>query len=143
MITEDYVSFETAKLLKKKGFDKSISHVYSNNGELLRLCDYGIRDLTNTECNGYSEWQFPIEDVDTIISAPTLWEAMKWLRKVHSIDIDIISRLSLNADNDHCYSYVIKHQYDKYHYRTYSEGECLAPEEIAESAIKFCLEKLI
>ena len=89
MITEDYVNFEIAKLLKEKGFDESTSHAYSNNGELLRLCDYGIRDLTNTECNDYLEWQFPIEDVNTIISAPTLQMAMKWLRKQHNLYVKV------------------------------------------------------
>jgi len=39
MITEDYVSFETAKLLKEKGFDKKCFTVYNNNHEY-RSSDY-------------------------------------------------------------------------------------------------------
>ena len=35
-ITEDYVSFETAKLLKEKGFDKMIDDLTKENG----LIDY-------------------------------------------------------------------------------------------------------
>ena len=30
MITEDYVSFETAKLLKEKGFDEPCQYFYDN-----------------------------------------------------------------------------------------------------------------
>ena len=37
MITEDYVSFETAKLLKETGFNEVTAFVYSGKGELLRL----------------------------------------------------------------------------------------------------------
>ena len=89
MITEDYVSFETAKLLKDKGFNEETAYAYSNNGELLRLNHFGIKDLTNTDCNGYDTWQFPIEGVTSIISAPTLQMATKWLREVHGIYIDM------------------------------------------------------
>ena len=32
-ITEDYVSFETAKLLKEKGFDKLTYACFSNDGK--------------------------------------------------------------------------------------------------------------
>ena len=32
MITEDYVSFETAKLLKEKGFDEPCVYVYRHDG---------------------------------------------------------------------------------------------------------------
>lgn len=34
MITEDYVSFETAKLLKEKGFDELCYQKYDSDGEL-------------------------------------------------------------------------------------------------------------
>lgn len=33
MITEDYVSFETAKLLKEKGFDEKCQKVYMYTGK--------------------------------------------------------------------------------------------------------------
>lgn len=35
MITEDYISFEVAKLLKEKGFDAECDYLYAD-GELLR-----------------------------------------------------------------------------------------------------------
>lgn len=91
-ITEDFVSFEIAKLLKEKGFNEPCRSVYEE--KILRvntMCDYFNSELSSYVC------------------APTHQMAMKWLREVHKIDIDILSRLSLNADDNHCYSYVIKH----------------------------------
>lgn len=57
MITEDYVSDETFKLLKEKGFDDS-------------CCRFVIES-----------------DESYYRGAPTLQMAMKWLREVHNIDI--------------------------------------------------------
>ena len=71
MIEEAYVSFETAKLLKEKGFDKyPLFPCYKeDNGAFI--------DIPTT--------------LDTInycfIPAPTLQMAMRWLREVHNIDI--------------------------------------------------------
>lgn len=129
MITEDYVSFEVAKLLKEKGFNEICFALYNPSEKLIQC---GVM-LNNTQ----------VGRVEGSYSAPTLQMATKWLREVHKIDIDIVSRLSLNADNDHCYSYDIKHQYDKYHYKTYTDGEYLNFEESCEAAIKYCLENLI
>lgn len=138
MITEDYVTFEIAKLLKEKGFNEETEYVYSNNGKLLRLCHFGIKDLTNTDCNDYHTWQFPIEGVTSIISSPTLQMAMKWLREVHHIHI----RLCHTTDESYKYEiYPRKGEYigccfwDKSFYETY--------EKAAEVALKYCLEKLI
>lgn len=62
MITEDYVSFETAKLLKEKGFDcSSYSHYRLDNGELYR---FNTNCSTNIKSNDY-------------ITAPTIQMAMK------------------------------------------------------------------
>lgn len=125
-ITEDFVSFEIAKLLKEKGFDEPCRSVYEE--KILRvntMCDYFNSELSSYVC------------------APTLQMAMKWLREVHKIDIDILSRLSLNADDDHCYSYVIKHQYDKYAFKTYTDGEYQYFEDAVEAALIYCLENLI
>ena len=62
-ITEDYVSFETALLLKKKGFEQvGCEKQYNTLGDL---------------CVGYCYG--PV--------APTLQMAMKWLREVHNIHV--------------------------------------------------------
>lgn len=64
MITEDYVSFETAKLLKEKGFDVNCYTHYSSDGQ-----------------NVYYNYQTPSDG----INMPTLQMAMKWLRETYNI----------------------------------------------------------
>ena len=80
-IDEDYVSFETAKLLKEKGFDEKCFALYNPDGMLIQS---GIR-LNNTQ----------VGRVKGSYSAPTLQMAMKWLREVHKIYIDINIRIIL------------------------------------------------
>lgn len=74
MIVEDYVSYETAKLLKEKGFYipyDSFRGVYIN-GVFKRL-------------NPGAAYGF--NDGDEIINVCSLQMAMKWLRKNHNLYI--------------------------------------------------------
>lgn len=75
MIIEDYVSFETAKLLKEKGFSEECHyayHYYTNQPFYHRK----MNDFNGEKYRGLKyEWY----------SAPTLQMAMKWLREVHHI----------------------------------------------------------
>lgn len=63
-ISEDYVSFETARLLKKKGFSEECNTYFISDNEIALIPIQ--RDFNN---NGI------------YLSAPTLQMAMKWLRK--------------------------------------------------------------
>lgn len=78
MITEDYVSFETAKLLKEKGFVGECVAYYSsykdNNTTLYRW--WHTHSYVDVRNNDY-----------TLV--PTLQMAMKWLREVHNLHIDV------------------------------------------------------
>ena len=116
MITEDYVSFETAKLLKKKGFNEGCSTTYTPNGF---FHTHNYRPLLGD------------------IFAPTLQMAMKWLREVHNIDIfpwkigkGVYSCAILNSNTSQDLSSDKDFPSEKY-------------EETAEAAIKYCLENLI
>jgi hypothetical protein len=123
MITEDYVSFETAKLLKEKGFDVPdyyCSRVYNEHGTL----------------QGVSSVRFPKVKY---ISAPTLQMAMKWLREEHNCFIQIRE-----------YFVIKKYQafVSKCGETTYCEPDwfhpiCNSYEEACEAAIRYCLENLI
>ena len=120
-ITEDYVSFETAKLLREKGFKGNCIMDYIDN-ELINVYDYdypSMYELENTE--------------DDVINAPTLQMAMKWLREacglIISIEFQAICptwkwRVYIKASN--------KKHTDFQHYNKY--------EEACEAAIKYCLE---
>ena len=120
-ITEDYVSFETAKLLKEKGFGEKFDEFcpYSYSIFLPNSPRFGQTDLKK----GSMKHQ---------IYAPTLQRTMKWLRKVHNIDI-----------------WPERHN-KRYKGNIHSEqrgDEALfyedSPEEACEAAIKYCLENLI
>lgn len=138
MIAEDYVSFETAKLLKEKGFDEPSGFVYSEKGELMKLSDFGVRYLLNSECDDYPHWQFPFEDVTSIVSAPTLQMAMKWLREKHIVIIPDVE--TFYADGS-----VSSWEYHIWCDDNYEEeqNKFSSYEEACEAAIKYCLENLI
>ena len=135
MITEDYVSFETAKLLKEKGFNESCEGFYVNSGVLSHT-------LSNAK---NSKWD---EDKSTIgyISAPTLQMAMKWLRETHKISVEPLPDwLDSNHEDIHDGWYCeirnltdMSYDADYFEHKKYSTYE-----EACEAAIKYCLENLI
>lgn len=139
MITEDYVSFETAKLLKEKGFAEPCRFIYDAG----YFCSIASRDCRWNEGYGELIEELPNSEfsgIDNRISAPTLAMTMKWLREVHNIFITITFRFSRNADNDINFSYYAE-KYEN-HYG-YGDGEFNSYEEACEAAIKYCLEDLI
>ena len=113
MITEDYVSFETAKLLKEKGFDEPCIYVYRHDGS---------EDI----------WDADKEDI--ACQKPTLQMAMKWLREKHNIFVRIIQ-----SHIDTCTYEIYWNHGDFRQPRTYYDTY----EEACEIAIKYCLEHLI
>ena len=128
MITEDYVSFETAKLLKEKGFDGQCLSIYNSNGCIWDNIPYDGRLLGNNDI-------FPQEYL-----APTLQKAMKWLRKTHEIfirpNISFLYPIRYYCEI-FCYGDNLKTQQDV------TTGIFESPEEACEAAIKYCLENLI
>ena len=122
MITEDYVSFETAKLLKEKGFDEACLTLY-REGELVHSGYY----LDNKQL-----------DEDNI-TAPTLQMAMKWLREEHNIAINI-GWGEIFEDKFQWWCIILNYKdgsilRESEYYATY--------EEAAEAAIKYCFKHLI
>ena len=123
MITEDYVSFEIAKLLKEKGFDEACykRYVPTHKGYIL------------TDDAGHSNFGLSYDNY----SAPTLQMTMKWLREVHKISVEVCS--SINTSQlwmAGVWELTTKnHLWTTNPYTTY--------EEACEAAIKYCLENLI
>lgn len=126
MITEDYVSFKTAKLLKEKGFNECCRAFRSPSGKLF----YSSHDIKN------------FEDGKTIggaIAAPTLQMAMKWLRIIHNTNIDIVS--VWNQKRFEYQVFVVTPENAK---NCYIDNKLyLVHEEAVEAAIIYCLEHLI
>ena len=124
MITEDFVSFEIAKLLKEKGFEENCAALYHlRTGEIIQQ---GVGYVFNN-----SQWE-------NFVSAPTLQMAMKWLREVHHLTVDVFHFSNWKV--------IIKTIPDDYFKADYDYPE-LKPaetyEQACESGIKYCLENLI
>ena len=135
MLIEDYVSFETAKLLKEKGFD-------------VETCTYwDLTITTKTPKIGTSltpkNWNYKWNIFLLPISAPTLQMAMKWLREVHKLGISPSTYTNIIGSNTtHVYGTTIVNL------NTYEivTSDCMARDtynEACEAAIKYCLENLI
>ena len=126
MITEDYVSFETAKLLKEKGFEGRMHTFYTEEGTEMESAYVVPSNF------------FPIY-------RPTLQMAIKWLRDVHDLIISVnftvhgwlcgITKIFRDSNG---FIVNINHGIgdDSLPY-------CDEYEEACEAAIKYCLENLI
>jgi hypothetical protein len=131
MITEDYVSFEIAKLLKEKGFDCASEVWYSEY-----TSQFVDKKYINIEFDNHNKFN---ENYKFICSAPTLQMARKWLRKVHNINIDIVS--IWNQKRFEYQVFVVTPENAKHCY--IDDKLYLGYEEAAEAGIKYCLENLI
>ena len=133
MITEDYVSFEIAKLLKEKGFNE-------------RLLTFYITDEAKKE--GYFQLMaFTDDKIDNSHSdycylAPTHQMAMKWLRKIHNIFI-IIEPHMYDYINEKNSSYVTSLWQGDNYYENITSKDYPTYEDACEATIKYCLENLI
>lgn len=96
MNKEDYVSLEVAKLLKEKGFDEPCDWIYDTKEQCFKNSKEVNFDVTFT--NSILR--------DNVYCVPTLYEAQKWLREKHNIDVlPIIREESLPKKDYCCYIY--------------------------------------
>lgn len=126
-IQEDYVSFETAKLLKDKGFNVPCRNYYSKGG-VLRCGTIYSNSILN-----------PVNAT----SAPTLQMACKWLREVHKLGIFPSTYTNITRNNTiHVYGTAIVNL-NTYELMTSDYMARDTYNEACETAIKYCLEHLI
>jgi hypothetical protein len=131
MVAEDYVSFETAKLLKEKGFDESISMVYMPYGDLCKSDRYD--SIRNSNYNDITKNYFEC-------TAPTQQMAVKWLREVHNIVIVIDVCRETGREGFYCWQLEDSRTGD---WIVNIIGECPTYEQACDGALKYCLENLI
>ena len=125
MITEDYVGYGTAKLLKEKGFDWEVHRSYLMNDNVFIPGD--INDV-------------PLRK--DAIRIPTLQMVMKWLREVHHCVI-CVTPLTF-----YCGEVVSKWGYCIWAEDNTEVDEETSPrldsyEQACEAAINYCLKNLI
>lgn len=122
-ITEDFCSYEVAKLLKEKGFDEPIQHFYKFDSKKL----YRGTVFTNTQIG------------DKFYNAPTHQMAIKWLREVHKICIVVYPfthREGGTYTSDIC---TLTMTMEEGHLR----GVWNSYEEAVEATLKYSLKNLI
>lgn len=137
MITEDYVSFETAKLLKEKGFDGPCYKVWESHGDSQTLV--GVPWAVNRESVDAATKQYTYDLGNKVEGylAPTPQMAMKWLREEKHIFIEVLVDTMIKG----AFTWRL-FEYPSLEIMPYDGWEHTY-EEACEAAIKYCLENLI
>lgn len=132
MIKEAYVSFETAKLLKEKGFDSDCFVAYNANGNIESAMElYGEETITNGECS------------EGDITAPTQQMAMAWLREKRIIITMDYDEYEISDNKKVGYGWNIQKIEKPTEYFKISIHVFDNYEETVEDALKYCLTNLI
>ena len=130
MIKEDYVSFETAKLLKEKGFNEKCRGAYhsgfdDNDNPIVMLEEWILKPHNND-----------FVDETFLCSAPTLQMAMAWLREKNiSIELSVVK--------PHYWVYTIYKILSNKVEELHNDGGFDSYEEGVESALKYYIENFI
>lgn len=149
-MTEDYVSFEVAKLLKEKGFSQDYNPYnamvyneedYEQEYEVQRMVLQTRLVKAGTLSN------YPLNVQKPKCYAPTLQMAAKWLREIHNIYIEVEPHA---FDGDWASSYECNYWFNGKFYIPYAtRGHPLENktwrtyEEALNSIIEYCLTNLI
>lgn len=124
IVTEDFVSFETARLLKEKGFNEKVVCYYDDGGSL------NLNKFVEFQCcnQGYGS---------SIFAAPTLQMACKWLREVHNLWCEI------SPEGKGLWYREVYSLTDEEYIPNSNGHKIKSYEKACEAAIKYCLENLI
>ena len=84
---EDFVTFEIAKKLKEKGFQEECLAYYSKDSDFY----YNTCYCSDVECAFKSFNSRPNHICGKRIDAPTISQALKWLRKEKHLHIELVA----------------------------------------------------
>lgn len=145
MITEDYCSYEVAKLLKEKGFpqeyDKYHSMVYNEEDyedeyEVQRM----VVETKLVKAGTLSS--YPVGVPEPKCYCPTHQMAMKWLRDVYDIHISVNKIFLINDMDNKPYLVYVCTEKCNTSYNAWSEYHSTY-EQAVEAALEYCLTELI
>jgi hypothetical protein len=136
-MNEAYVSYETAKLLKEKGFNGycHVIHINNHNSLIGKV-------ISNSELTTTHEYKF-CKDQENCITIPTQQMACRWLREVYNIFIGV----DIGGDIDGKFGYMpFIHILDnlscpdgKYVPQADADDICDFTPQIYEEAVEFAL----
>lgn len=140
MITEDYVSFETAKLLKEKGFEYDPDESYwliDVNNKMYWVSRIGAYDYVDVPTESF---QRPKNGYRLVTQAM----AMKWLREKHNQNITVKAHNNVARLKTIYYAEV--QNLSELAEKGFCVNGCIFKdtyEEAVEYAIRYCLKNLI
>ena len=137
VITEDYVSFETALMLKEKGFREVCNRYYNAQFKEVRT----VSDTFAMDWN--DEEHMRRIYMPGAVSIPTLQMAMKWLREEHNLFISIQPDFPSEDGYKMCWFWSADMLYQDSVNSKGCQFYVATYERACESAIRYCLEKLI
>lgn len=149
-VTEDYVSYEIAKLLNEKGFKIDTNNDYWKIGEDNTMYFMSSVGAYTSNPNIVYAFYRP----ENSYPCPTLQMTMKWIREMYHIEINITFGFPYNSligKSEYKYFWSIVKVYDdhleypmnKPDSMEYHEEQANTYEEAIESALKYILENLI
>lgn len=135
-MNEDFVTYEIAKKLKEKGFYYKCVATYDNDGML----GYNYIQPTNIRAIGFDDClcSHNVEN-DNCIDAPTISQALKWLREKHNI---LISPSVYGNEDGRIWSYSIINIETQYLHGEIPDN-VESYEQAALAGIEYVLDNLI
>lgn len=136
-LNEDYVSFETADLMMKKGFPQK----RENSGYYVTEMVYEITEQDDGTHNLYNKYQ-AFYHLDDNICAPTIQIALQWIRNKYNL---MCVCLPYATTEGILYAYKIFYLDHKQlgHFTKNEKNGFDDPKSAYEDAIRYCLENLI
>lgn len=128
-ITEEYCSFEVAKLLKEKGFNENCHALYDVNTKQIDIKNVG--DVFNNK-----QWE-------NYISAPSQSLALKWLSEVHDLHIIVYPWQADNEEKAIHWCCTVYKSFAHLGNDVYTNETPKSYEEAVEAALLYVLKNLI
>lgn len=136
MIEEQFVGYETAKMLKEAGFDEWCCYGYNKDGNKtpISLRNSTIEEMFNSTGN---EWY---------VSAPTQALAARWLREVHNLHVYAIQTnlpLTEPQTTEWKWGYIIAKVDDPNGQDNFIDMYYTSYEDAMEAGIRLAIESVI
>lgn len=128
------ISFEIAKLLKEKGFDKETLHFYTKPRSKMFGIDEHYRNypIKNISKKLYKVGEYLVLNTENLYFAPTIAEVVMWLYEKHGIWISVLQHTK-NGKGVYFESFVNSMTFSGYN----------SPTKAYEAAIEYTLKNLI
>jgi hypothetical protein len=142
-ITEDYCSFEIAKLLKEKGFDGECRMTYREHDMQMIYYTPNPNDLLDFTTNREKLEKHSKKQHCDYALCPTHQMALKWLREVHDLHIVVYPWQADNEEKAIHWCCTVYKSFAHLGNDVYTNETPKSYEQAVEAALKYTLENLI